>query len=95
MHLYEYTYISFCFVSINLSGDEKQSLCRKCISLLDQIHEDLVAAVAKAELIPADAPEDEINTFHQELAVLNAKAEDNVDAGKLVRNKLKAFLTSN
>lgn len=48
---------------------------------------------AKAEKIQPDA-EDEVKKMQETLVELNSKAEDNMDAAKIVRNKLKSFLAA-
>jgi hypothetical protein len=68
-------------------------MCRKCISNLDLIHEELLLACIKAEKVAQD-DEAEVNKLKNDILQLNQKAEDNMDAAKLVRNKLRSFLAA-
>ena len=60
---------------------------------MDALHEELLLACAKVYKV---APDDEpsVNNLKMMVTELNQKAEDHMDAAKLVRNKLRSFLAS-
>lgn len=67
--------------------------CRLCISNLDALFEELGVLVVRSDKLPADQVED-VKAFLPDVAALNEKAEHSLDAAKLVKNKLTAFLAS-
>ena len=76
-----------------VSGVEKSTQRKLCIKNLDSIHEDLLFHCAKYDKLEADDLQ-LIPKLKSEIMDLNQKAEDHMDACKLVRNKLKNFLQS-
>lgn len=58
---------------------------------LDTIHEELLLSLAKFEKLQTDDVA-AIKSFKVDAVDLNEKAENHVDAAKLVKNKLKSFL---
>ena len=49
-------------------------------------------ASAQFDQLQSDAAEDVCKTMQASLRVLNTKAEDNIDAAKIVKGKLSSFL---
>jgi hypothetical protein len=75
------------------AGADKASQCKLCVSNLDEIHEALLLARAKFEKIQPDDLAT-IEKFKDDILHLNQKAEDHMDAAKLVKNKLRNFLAA-
>ena len=75
------------------AGSEKAGQCKHCIINLDVIHEELLLSCAKFDKITADDLQ-VISKFKADTIALNEKAEDHMDACKLVKNKLKNYLQS-
>ena len=83
-----------CIMLFFCAGADKASQCKLCISNLDTLHEELLLAGAKFDKFEVDADPKAIKKFRDEVQALNERAEHHMDAAKLVRNKLKSFLSS-
>lgn len=76
----------------SLSGKDKEHHCRTAINQLEAVLEEVMVAAAKFDQLQSDAADDACNEMKAFLKALNTKAEDNIDAAKIVRSKLSSFL---
>ena len=86
-------HVCVAVTSAYLPGEQKSQQCKTCVASLDTIHEELLFLLAKFEKLQSDDIA-AIKSFKVDAADLNEKAENHVDAAKLVKNKLKSFLAS-